>query len=421
MRRSAAKRVDLSGGSARLRIRPRPAGRASHPATPGPGRLAALGPLLAALGVAACSSSTAPPPPPPPPASGSLATEVVADGLDRPLYLTAPAGDARRFIVEQTGRIRILGADGALGATPFLDLSGRISSGGERGLLGLAFHPGYASNGRFYVDYTDPGGDTVVERYTVSADPDVADPASAKRILGIPQPFANHNGGQLAFGPDGMLYVFTGDGGGAGDHMSTGQDPTDLLGAILRLDVDGGDPYAIPPDNPYVGIAAARSELWAIGLRNPWRSWFDVAGGTLYVADVGQAEREEVNAVAIDEAGVNYGWNRLEGTRCYVAQGCDASGTEPPVAEYTHADGCSITGGAVYRGSAIPEIAGHYFYSDYCSGFLRSFRLSGGQAVEPEEWSVGALGSVTSFGVDAAGELYVMNAGGTVYRLVPGG
>ena len=411
MKRSATKRVDLSGGSARCRIRLLAA----------PGSFAVrAGALAAVLGHGACSS-TPTGPPPPPPAVGSLATEVVATGLDRPLYLTAPPGDSRLFIVEQTGAIRIVAADGNLRGTPFLDLAGRIAGGGERGLLGLAFHPDYVSNGFFYVNYTDTNGDTVVERYTVSGDPDVAAPGSATPILAVPQPFANHNGGQLAFGPDGMLYVFMGDGGGAGDPFSTGQDPTDLLGSILRLDVDGGDPYAIPPDNPFVDVAGARGEVWAIGLRNPWRAWFDVPGGMLYVADVGQSQREEVNAVGIAEAGVNYGWNVLEGTLCFAEEGCDASGTEAPVLEYSHADGCSITGGVVYRGTLLPELVGHYFYSDFCSGFLRSFRLQGGVAVEGQEWNVGGLGSVTSFGADAAGEMYVTSAEGRVYRIVPGG
>jgi len=393
---SATKRVGLSGGPARSRI--------GFPA------------IL--LGLAACSS--APAGPSPPPVTGGLAAEVVASGLDRPLLLITAPGDPRRFVVEQTGAIRILGGDGTPLGTPFLDLAGRIAGGGERGLLGLAFHPDYRSNGHLYVNYTDTNGNTVVERYTVSADPDVAGPGSAVRILGVAQPFANHNGGHLAFGPDGMLYVFMGDGGGEGDPFETGQDPGDLLGSILRLDVDGGDPYGIPPDNPFVGVAGARPEVWAIGLRNPWRSWFDVAGGSLYVADVGQSQREEVNAVGIGEAGVNYGWNVLEGTLCFAEEDCDASGTEPPVLEYSHTDGCSITGGVVYRGTLLPELVGHYFYSDFCSGFLRTFRLQGDVAVDGREWYVGNLGSVTSFGVDAAGELYLTSANGTVYRIVPG-
>lgn len=377
-----------------------------------------------AVALASCSSPAGPPgppPPPPPPPPESLALETVVTGLDRPLFLTAPPGDDRLFIVEQTGRIRMVDAAGALLPAPFLDLSGRIATGGERGLLGLAFHPGYAQNGHFYVNYTDPNGDTVVERYAVSADPDVADPASARVILGVQQPFGNHNGGQLSFGPDGMLHVFLGDGGSAGDPQGNAQDPSTLLGSILRLDVDGGDPYRIPADNPFVGVPGARGEIWAIGLRNPWRSAFDPAAGTLYVADVGQSSREEVNAVPIGAAGVNYGWNILEGTRCYPpgTAECDSIGTVAPVLEYDHGEGCSITGGFVYRGARLPGLVGHYFYSDFCSGFLRSFRLEDGRAEDRRQWPVGDLGSVTSFGTDAAGDLYVMNAGGTVFRIAP--
>lgn len=383
-------------------------------------RLGALGAALSA-----CSSPSGPPgppPPPPPPPPESISLETVATGLDRPLFLTTPPGDDRLFIVEQTGGIRIVDAAGSLLPTPFLDLSGRITSGGERGLLGLAFHPDYAVNGRFYVNYTDPNGDTVVERYLVSGDPDVADPGSARPVLAVAQPFANHNGGQLSFGPDGMLYVFLGDGGGAGDPQGNAQNPSTLLGSILRLDVDGGDPYRIPADNPFVGMAGARGEIWAIGLRNPWRSAFDPAAGMLYVADVGQSSREEVNAVAEDAAGVDYGWNILEGTICYPpgTPSCDAIGTVAPVLEYDHGEGCSISGGFVYRGARLPGLVGHYFYSDFCSGFLRSFRLQGDVAVDGRDWDVGNLGSVTSFGVDDAGEMYVTSANGTVYRFVPG-
>jgi glucose/arabinose dehydrogenase len=349
---------------------------------------------------------------------GALAVQPVVTGLQNPLYLTAPAGDDRLFVVEQPGRIRVV-RNGALLPTPYLDIGARISSGGERGLLGLAFHPSYATNGYFYVDYTDASGDTRIERYRVSADPDVADPASASLVLAVDQPYANHNGGMLLFGRDGMLYVGMGDGGSGGDPNGNGQNPSVLLGKLLRLDVDHGTPYAIPADNPYAGRSDARPEIWAIGLRNPWRFAFDRVDRRLYVADVGQNAWEEVDVVDEVRAAVNYGWNAMEGNHCYGGAACEGmTALERPVLEYGHGDGCSITGGFVYRGSAIPSARGHYFYSDYCEGWLRSFRLSSGAATDQREWDVGSLGSVLSFGEDARGELYILSASGTVFRIV---
>ncbi|MBX6362909.1 MAG: PQQ-dependent sugar dehydrogenase [Gemmatimonadetes bacterium] len=357
--------------------------------------------------------------PAPPTAGGDsvqLGLETVAEGLSSPVYLTAPPGDPRLFIVEQPGRIRIV-KDGRLLDRPFLDITAKVRSGGEQGLLSVAFDPNYAQTGFFYVDYTDRNGDTRVERYRVSADPDIADPASATPILFQDQPFANHNGGLLVFGPDGMLYVGLGDGGSGGDPQGNGQNLGTLLGKILRIDPSRGEPYAIPPDNPFVARAGARPEIWAYGLRNPWRFSFDRTTGLLYIADVGQDRYEEVNAERVDAAGLNYGWNRMEGMHCYGASTCDRSGLTLPVLEYEHSDGCSITGGYVYRGKAIPEIAGEYFFSDYCGGWLHSFRLQGRTAA-PRQWPVGKLGSVTSFGEDAVGELYVLTQGGTVFRIV---
>lgn len=356
-------------------------------------------------------------------ASASLAVETVVSGLQSPVGLAAPPGDDRLFLVEQAGRIRIL-RDGALLEGPFLDLTDRVSSGGERGLLGLAFHPEYATNGHLFVNYTDPAGDTRVERYTVDPGPNRADPASARLLLQVDQPFANHNGGLLAFGPDGMLYVALGDGGKGGDPEENGQDPSTLLGSLLRIDVDEGDPYSIPADNPFVGDPGGRDEIWAFGLRNPWRFAFDREAGILYIADVGQNEREEVNAADAEAGGLDYGWNTTEGTACFDPPvGCDPTGLTLPVLEYeTGQDGtCAVTGGFVYRGDRIPELRGHYFYSDFCAGFLRSFRLEAGQAVDRREWQVGDLGRVTAFGEDAARELYLLSRDGRVFRLVPGG
>lgn len=378
--------------------------------------------LVGGLVVAGCSTTTtgppAPPPPPPPPGGApTLGIQTVATRLQRPLYVTAPAGDPRLFIVEQPGRIKILDAGGTVLGTPFLDLSGSVSGGNEQGLLGLAFHPAYATNELFFVSYTAGNGDSVVDRYTVSGDPDIAAAASATEILRIPQPFQNHNGGQILFGPDGMLYVFIGDGGSGGDPLDSGQDRGTLLGAILRIDINGASPYEIPSDNPFVGMAGMRGEIWAYGVRNPWRSSFDEVSGTLFVADVGQREVEEVNAVPASQPGVNYGWNTMEGSTCFLATTCDQTGLTLPVTEYSHGEGCSITGGVVYRGS-IAALSGHYVYSDFCSAFLRSFRLVGGEATDATSWSVPNLGAVTSFGVDSAGEVYVVDGGGRVMRLV---
>ncbi len=356
-----------------------------------------------------------------PPATESVGLREVASGLGSPLYLTAPPGDPRLFIVEQAGRIRIV-KNGLLLPTPFLDISDAIASGGERGLLGLAFDPHYAMTGRFYVDYTDPNGDTHVARFVVGRNPDVADRASEQVLLTVDQPYANHNGGEVTFGPDGYLYVGMGDGGSGGDPQGHGQNANDLLGSLLRLDVSGAA-YTIPPTNPFVGRSGARGELWNIGMRNPWRFSFDRSTGDLYIADVGQNVREEVNvstAASGGGRGLNYGWNRMEGTACYDASTCDQQGLTLPVTDYTHADGCSITGGYVYRGAAMPALRGFYFYSDYCNGWVRSFRYAGGAATAAREWPMlKAGGQVTSFGEDASGELYIVLGDGRVFEIVP--
>lgn len=344
-----------------------------------------------------------------------LDTEVVARGLQAPLYLTAPAGDSRLFVVEQPGRIRVI-VGGVLQQTPFLDLTSRVSYGGEQGLLSVAFHPDYAANGYFYVDYTDTAGDTRVERYHVGADPNVADPGSAKLILFVDQPYANHNGGLVVFGPDGKLYVGLGDGGSGGDPQGNGQNRSTLLGKLLRLDVDAGDPYAVPPDNPFVGVSGARGEIWAYGLRNPWRFAFDREAQRLYIADVGQNRWEEVDVTPANAGGLDFGWNVMEGDQCYSASSCNQAGLTLPVLVYGHSDGCSITGGYVYRGQSITALRGTYLYSDYCSGWLKSFRYDGSPQ-EQRDWGL-SLGNVLSFGEDAAGELYVLSANGNVYRLV---
>jgi glucose/arabinose dehydrogenase len=351
-----------------------------------------------------------------------LGYEVVTSALDFPLALTAPTGDSRLFIAEKSGRVRVV-KNGTLLTAPFLDISTLVSTGNEQGLLGLAFDPQYAVNGRFFVSYTNVDGSNVLASYTRSTgNPDVAAPASAAIRLTVPQPFSNHNGGHIVFGPDGFLYMGIGDGGSGGDPQGNGQDPSDLLGSTLRLDVSAATGYTIPPSNPFVNVAGRRGELWDLGLRNPWRFSFDRQTGDLYIADVGQSDREEVNVarqLGGGGKGLNYGWAITEGTTCFVGSNCNRTGLTDPVLEYTHANGCSITGGHVYRGSAIPELAGTYFYSDFCSGWVRSFRFVNGVATAQTSWSALDTGrNVVSFGEDAAGELYVLTSDGTVSRIV---
>lgn len=376
---------------------------------------------LGLLVLSSCADNPSEPDPPDPGDVDIVATKI-AEGIDAPMYLTAPSNDERLFVVEQQGRIRII-QNGQLLPTPFLDIRSSVGSGGERGLLSMAFHPDYAANGFFYVNYTGKDGNTRVERYRVSAaDPNVADPATAQLVLGVEQPFSNHNGGLIEFGPDGMLYIGMGDGGSGGDPLEHGQNPNTLLGTLLRIDVDGATPYGIPANNPWASGTGGRPEVWAIGLRNPWRFSFDHDAGMLYIADVGQNRREEIDAVPANQAGLNFGWNTMEGSLCYdPMSGCNRNGLVLPVHEYVNgADGsCSVTGGYVYRGTAIPALEGHYFYGDYCAGFVRSFALAGGVATDHQAWDLGVLGNITSFGEDAAGELYMLVQQGDVYRISP--
>jgi glucose/arabinose dehydrogenase len=347
----------------------------------------------------------------------------VARGLVDPVLLTSPANDQRQFIVERDGRIRIM-QDGIVLTLPFLDISARVSTSGEGGLLSMGFDPNYSGNGHFFVYYTDLARNIVIERYSVSPNPSLADPASALTILTIPHPtFVNHFGGLLSFGPDGYLYIGTGDGGGEGDPQRNGQNLDVLLGKLLRLDVSASSSaqrYAIPPSNPFAAQAGRRAEIWAYGLRNPWRYAFD--GTQLYSADVGQDRREEVNIAGIAQGGQNYGWNIMEGTLCFLTPNCSTAGLTLPAFEYDHgpndANGCSITGGFVYRGKAIPEVAGRYFYSDYCGGYLKSFLASAAGITELADWGIPNVGRIVSFGRDADGELYLLAASGTIYKMV---
>ncbi len=390
-----------------------------------PHRQLAPGALLAAtvIAVSACGSGSSPTPPPPGPVAVGL--QALPGTFDFPVLLTAPAGDPRLFVVEKGGTVRIV-KNGAVVARPFLDISALVSNGGEQGLLGLAFAPDYATSGRVFVSYTDLAGNSVIASYRVSADPDSVDAGSAAIRLTVTQPYDNHNGGNIVFGPDGYLYFGLGDGGSGGDPQGRGQDRSDLLGSLLRLDVAGATGYAVPNDNPFRNVAGARPELWDWGLRNPWRFSFDRTTGDLYVADVGQSNREEVNvspATAGRNAGrgLNYGWNTMEGSICYnPSTGCDQAGLTLPTLDYTHADGCSVTGGFVYRGSAIPDLRGTYLYADFCAGWVRSFRFAGGAATDRRDWpDLAPGGNVTSFGEDGAGELYVLTTSGAVYKIVP--
>ncbi|MFZ4875972.1 PQQ-dependent sugar dehydrogenase [Janthinobacterium sp. Mn2066] len=363
----------------------------------------------------------------PTPTPLALALQPVASGLSSPIFLTAPPGDSRLFIVERPGRIRIV-ANGALLAAPFLDISGLTTNDGERGLLSMAFHPQYASNGYFFLYYTNLAGDIVIERRQVSAgNANLADPLSVLTILTIAHPtFSNHYGGQLSFGPDGYLYAGTGDGGSAGDPPGNAQNTHVLLGKLLRLDVNASSvaqPYAIPAGNPFAGVAGQRGEIWAYGLRNPWRYAFDVPAQLLYIADVGQARVEEVDVSPAGQSGNTYGWNIMEGNVCYNSSSCSQAGLVLPAITYGHdsAGGCSITGGYVYRGTALPELAGQYLYSDYCSGWLKSFSYSNGTASAVTDWGIMNVGNILSFGQDAQNELYMLSmlsGTGTVYRIV---
>lgn len=353
------------------------------------------------------------------PSRVSITIELVVTGLERPVAVRAASdGSGRLFIVEQPGRIRIIDGDG-LRPIPFLDIANRVrDTSDEQGLLGLAFHPEYSSNGRFFVNYTDLSGDTVVAEYTRSdGDANVSDSSSEEIIMTIEQPYSNHNGGDLAFGPDGYLWIATGDGGNGGDPQGNGQNLETLLGKLLRVDIDNGSTYTIPPDNPFADDPEASDEIWALGLRNPWRFSFDRETGDLYIGDVGQGAWEEIDFEArSDLGGRNFGWNTMEGSRCFQSSNCSTEGLTLPVAEYGHALGCSITGGYVYRGTRFPALRGLYVYGDFCSGTLWAFA--------PGEWAEAVVGqtgaSISSFGEDENGELYLTDLWAGAVYLVSG-
>jgi glucose/arabinose dehydrogenase len=322
-------------------------------------------------------------------------------------------------VAEQGGKVYIV-RNGAAVPTPFLDISGQISSGGERGLLGIAFHPGFAADPRVFIDYTDTSGNTVVSSFAVDpASPDVVVAGSEVKILQVTQPYANHNGGGIAFGPDGFLYIALGDGGSGGDPQGNGQNVKTLLGKILRIDIDhpsGGLNYGIPASNPLVGTAG-RAEIWEYGLRNPFRFSFDRATGDLWIGDVGQSNWEEVDVARAGVGGLDFGWNVMEGDHCYSpSTGCSTSGLTLPVVEYSHSYGCAVIGGNVYRGSAYPLLRGGYVFSDECSGDTFAVAAAAKGAQPLVQVATGPSG-IAGYGESESGELYAADLGGTIYRV----
>jgi glucose/arabinose dehydrogenase len=355
------------------------------------------------------------------PGSVEITLVPFADGLEEPVFVTGDGtGSGALFAVEQPGRIRAISPDGTLRPVPFLNISDRIQAGGEQGLLGLAFHPGYAANGRFFVDYTRLGdGATVISEFR--AVDGVASAGSERVLLVIAQPYPNHNGGMIAFDSAGMLLIGMGDGGGGGDPDGNGQNRDALLGKLLRIDVDGREPYGIPTDNPFLRSADTRPEIWTLGMRNPWRFSVDRVTGDVFIGDVGQGDWEELDIVPAGTAGQNFGWNSTEGPDCYGARTCDTGGLTPPVWSVSHGEGdCSIVGGYVYRGTAQPGLVGAYLFGDYCTGVVRI--LSAVQAVASGTAAVSAVatleGTLVSFGQGDDGELYVVDHGGRILHIV---
>lgn len=371
-------------------------------------RRTVVGSVLFAISVVLTSRAQTPP---------NIVLEQVTSGLSSPVVITnAGDGSKRLFIVEQAGRIRI--HDVALFGTDFLNITSKVLCCGERGLLGLAFHPRYETNGLFYVFYTaSPNGDLVVERYSRSAAPDIADAASGVAILRIAHPAGNHNGGQIEFGPDGYLYVAVGDGGGAGDTANNAQNTNNLLGKILRVDIDGAFPYAIPSTNPFFGSTTQRQEIWAYGLRNPWRFSFDRATRDLFIGDVGQGAREEIDHQSASPGGVNYGWRRMEGTLCFnPATACQDGSLVLPVFDYGRSLGFSVTGGYRYRGRRYPQMNGVYLFGDFGSGRIWGMLPNGGGSWTATEL-LDSPYSISTFGEDGRGEVYLAHFGGTIYRI----
>ena len=341
-----------------------------------------------------------------------LTAELVVEGLDQPVFVTGAPGTEDLYIIEREGVVLRL-SGGAVAEEPFLDLRSELTSSSiEQGLLGLAFHPDFATNRRVFAYWTTESGDSRLAEFAAASN-ETADPDTLQVVLDIDQPEERHNAGMLEFGPNGLLYLSLGDGGSGG---TTAQDTENLLGSIVRLDVDSAAPYAIPDGNPF------GSPLWVYGLRNPWRFSIDAPSERVFIGDVGQDRYEEINVARLDGGGTNFGWFEMEGDECFRS-GCETDGLTTPVLQYSHDDGCSVTGGRVYRGPAIPEVEGHYFYADWCSGVIRTFRLdttNGDVAVDEADWTedLAALGQVTSFGIDNQGELYTVNWNGELHKIV---
>ena len=367
-------------------------------------------------------------PTPPPPADSELVglrlEEVAA--FDDPTWVGAPIGDERLFVVEKRGVVSVLqGGDWHT----YLDLSAFVSSDGpELGMVGMAFHPRFAENGRFFVYYTNNDRDSRVVEFGGAGDPTAADPSPPRTVLAVDQPQQWHNGGDLQFGPDGYLWLSLGDGGGIGDQYENAQNPGTLLGSLVRIDVNHEPPYAIPPTNPFVAGGGA-GEVWAYGLRNPYRIHLDPVERLVYIADVGQERWEEVDVVPLAEPGKNFGWPIAEGTQCYVdilldpepaSVPCDMEGFTGPDLTYGHGPACAIVGGPVYRGQRIPELYGHYLYADWCAGWLRSVQFEDGEVTDRGDWTedIGDIGRINALGTDGAGELLLASADGGVYRVV---
>jgi glucose/arabinose dehydrogenase len=403
------------------------AGCVSGEGSPSPSAAPTPAPQPSTSGGPSPSSAPTPSPgPTDPPFDPNLVTvtlEPVATIDGSPLAITSPLdGSGRLFVAAKEGQVWSL-RDGAVGESPMLDIGGLVSGGGEQGLLGIAVHPGFPDDPRVFLFYTDLAGNEVVAAYRLDpANAERLDPGSAEILLTVEDPFGNHNGGALAFGPDGYLYAAMGDGGGGGDPLESGERLDTLLGKILRLDVDsgdqGGEPYGIPEGNPFTNLDGARPEIWLTGLRNPWRIAFDRATGDLWIGDVGQGRREEVDVARAGTSGLDFGWDRMEGTSCYEPEtGCPTEGLTLPVTEYGHDEGCTIIGGHVYRGTAQAALRGGYLFGDYCSGNLWAIAATSTGTVPPVR--VGSAGSgLAGFGEDEAGELYAANLDGTVSLVV---
>ncbi len=387
----------------------------------GPGARLWLFLLVTCLALWGCGVTTSPPPAPPPPSPGPLQIDLapIASGFVNPLDMQQPNdGSGRLFVVEQGGRIRIVDSSGTVLSAPFLDITSRVISGGETGLLGLAFHPNYSQNGCFYINYTTTRFtgrlQTIIAEYRAAAGSNTAS-TTENILLSIDQPAPNHKGGGLAFGPDGNLYIGLGDGGGEGDPFLNGQRINTRLGKLLRIAVNCGGSYTIPPDNPFVSQPSPTNEIWALGLRNPWRFSFDRSTGRLFLADVGQDMWEEVDLI---QPGKNYGWNVMEGAHCFSPpSGCNTSGLELPIAEYDHSVGQAVTGGYVYRGTRIPQLVGTYVFGD----FIKK-KIFGLVETSPNNWQRSLLLqtnlNISSFGRDQSGELYLLDySGGGLYRI----